>query len=86
MYVLSYVSTKKFDKIRKNALEKSGFKKDNQDKIVAEHLLTAIGYIAYMEQCILMNCSKQLDLEVFKVRLDIMAQLSRQKSEIFIMN
>ena len=74
MYVLSYVSTKKFDKIRKNALEKSGFKKDNQDKIVAEHLLTAIGYIAYMEQCILMNCSKQLDLEVFKVRLDMLLE------------
>ena len=74
MYVLSYVFTNKFVKLRKNALEKSGFEKDNQDKIVAENLLTAIGYIAYIEQRILMNCSKQLDLEDFKVTLDIVLE------------
>lgn len=74
MYVLSYVSTKKLLELRKSALEKSEFEKDNNDKIVAENLLTAISYIAYMEQCILMKCTNRINLEDFKVTLDIILE------------
>ena len=71
MYVLSYVSEKKLLELRKGALEKSVFEKNKCDKIVAENLLTAINYVAHIEQCILMECTNRLKLEDFEVTLDI---------------
>ncbi len=71
MYILTYVSEDKFDELIARALEKSEFRNDRSDNIVAENLLVAVNQIAYMEQCILFGCVQKVKMEDFEALLDI---------------
>lgn len=71
MYILTYVSKDKFDELRTKALEKSEFRNDRSDNIVAGNLLVAINQIAYIEQCILFGCVQKVKIEDFEALLDI---------------
>lgn len=74
MYVLSYVSEKDFSELRESALEKSGFKDNRNDKCVADNILAAINYVAHIEQCILKGNVDRLNLEDFKVLLNVILE------------
>lgn len=74
MYILSYISKKKFSELRESALEKCSISKHESDKIVAENILTAIAHVARIEQCVLLDEHSRLDLEDFKVLLDIILE------------
>lgn len=71
MYVLSYVSEKDISELRESALEKSGFKENRSDRCVANNILVAIYHVAQIEQCILNRNIGRLNLENFKVLLNI---------------
>ena len=74
MYVLSYVSEKDFSELRESALEKSGFKDNRNDKCVADNILAAINHVAHIEQCILKGNVDRLNLEDFKVLLNVILE------------
>lgn len=71
MYILTYVSKDSFIALKNKALEKSEFKNDRSDSIVAENLLVSVNQIAYMEQCILFECMQKIKVEDFEALLDI---------------
>lgn len=71
MYVLSHISLKNFLELKESALEKSSFKKDTSNMVVANNLLTAIGYIARIEKSILVKCVNVLNIDDFKALLDV---------------
>ena len=71
MYILTYVSKDPFIALKNKALEKSEFKNDRSDSIVAANLLVSVNQIAYMEQCILFECVQKIKVEDFEALLDI---------------
>lgn len=71
LYILSYVSEDKFDNLIAIALENIELKSNKSDIFVAENLLSAVNYIAYMEQCLLYKCEERVNKDDFEVILDI---------------
>jgi len=71
MYILTYVSKEGFDELRAMAIEKSEFKNDRNDNIVAGNLLVAVAQIAHMEKCIFHKRVENVKVEDFNTLLNI---------------